>query len=176
MSPANNISCASPPNPQPPTPDPSHIPTHVAIIMDGNGRWAKAKGRNRLEGHWQGYQTLKDTVYAADELGIKYLTVYGFSSENWRRPADEVGGLMELMLTAIRAELEDLIENGIRVRVSGRMHELPPDLRASFQEAIDRTASNTKLTFNLAINYGGRAGNFDAVKRISKVGEVGGVQ
>ena len=148
--------------------DPNRIPVHVAIIMDGNGRWARAQGKNRLEGHWQGYQTLKDTVYAADDLGIKYLTVYGFSSENWRRPADEVGGLMELMLTAIRAELEELIENGIRVRVSGRMHELPDDLRASFQEAIDRTASNTKLTFNLAINYGGRAEIVDAMKQMAQ--------
>src|SRR6476620_9713185 len=137
--------------------DPNRIPAHVAIIMDGNGRWARARGKDRLFGHWQGYATLKDVVYAADELGIRYLTVYGFSSENWRRPREEVGGLMELMLSAIRAEIEELIENGIRVRVSGRLHALPEALQAEFQDAMARTENNTRLTFNLAINYGGRA-------------------
>src|SRR5437764_14836618 len=137
--------------------DPARIPAHVAIIMDGNGRWARAQGKNRLEGHWQGYRTLKEIVYAADEIGIHYLTVYGFSSENWRRPADEVGGLMELMVTAMRAEIEELIEAGIRVRVSGRLHELPGDLRREFETAMARTENNTRLTFNLAINYGRRA-------------------
>ena len=143
------------------------VPAHVAIIMDGNGRWAHARGMDRLRGHWQGYRTLKNVVYAADEIGVRYLTVYGFSSENWRRPADEVEGLMELMLSAMRAEIEELIENGIRVRVSGRMHELPEALRAEFQSAMDRTASHTRLTFNLAINYGGRAEIVDAVRKIA---------
>jgi len=123
---------------------------------------------DRLEGHWEGYRTLKKVVYAADELGVRYLTVYGFSSENWRRPPDEVGGLMELMLTAIQAEIEELIENGIRVRVSGRLRELPEDLRKSFESAMCRTAENTKLTFNLAINYGGRAEIVDAVRQIAR--------
>ncbi len=141
-------------------------PTHVAIIMDGNGRWARAQGKERLEGHWQGYRTLKRVVYAADELGIRYLTVYGFSSENWRRPGEEVGGLMKLMLAAMRAEIEELIENGIRVRVSGRMAELPADLREEFEAAMARTETNTRLTFNLAINYGGRAEIVDAVRAI----------
>src|SRR6476620_3114949 len=104
--------------------DPARVPAHVAIIMDGNGRWARAQGKNRLEGHWQGYRTLKNVVYAAHELGVRTLTVYGFSSESWRRPPDEVNGLMELILSAMRAEIEELIENGIRVRISGRMHEL----------------------------------------------------
>src|SRR5947209_5703041 len=131
--------------------------------MDGNGRWARARGKDRLEGHWQGYRTLKKIVYAADEIGIRYLTVFGFSSENWRRPADEVGGLMELMVAAIRAEIEELIENGIRVRVSGRLNELPPDLREEFESAMERTENNTRLTFNLAINYGGRAEIVDSV-------------
>ncbi len=149
------------------------VPAHVAIIMDGNGRWARARGKDRLEGHWEGYRTLKKIVYAADELGVRYLTVYGFSSENWRRPAQEVGGLMELMLTAIRAEIEELIENGIRVRVSGRMNELPDSLRESFEEAMSRTATNTKLTFNLAINYGGRAEIVDAVRQIAREAAAG---
>ena len=102
--------------------------------MDGNGRWARAQGKDRLFGHDQGYRTLKNIVYAADELGVRYLTVYGFSSENWRRPATEVGGLMELMLNAMRAEIEELIENRIRVRVSGRLHELPPDAPAGVRD------------------------------------------
>ena len=106
--------------------DPARLPVHVAIIMDGNGRWAKAQGKDRLFGHWQGYQTLKQIVYAADELGVRYLTVYGFSTENWTRPKDEVGGLMDLMQDAMRAEIEELIQNKVRVRVSGRLHELAP--------------------------------------------------
>lgn len=148
--------------------DPNRIPAHVAIIMDGNGRWARARDKDRLFGHWQGYATLKDVVYAADEMGVRYLTVYGFSSENWRRPREEVGGLMELMLSAMRAEIEELMEAGIRVRVSGRLHELPEELRDEFQSAIERTKDNTRLTFNLAINYGGRAEIVDAVKAIAE--------
>lgn len=148
--------------------DKSRIPKHVAIIMDGNGRWARARGLERLEGHWQGYRTLKDIVYAADDIGIRFLTVYGFSSENWRRGPDEVGGLMDLMLHAMRAEIEELIENGIRVRVSGRMDELPAALREEFESAMERTADHSKLTFNLAINYGGRAEIVDAVRRIAR--------
>ena len=151
------------------TPNPDlPIPVHIAIIMDGNGRWARAQGKDRLLGHWQGYQTLKDIVYAADDLGVKFLTVYGFSSENWRRPQDEVGGLMELMLTAIRDELDDLIRNRIRVRVSGRLHQLSPDLQNAFGEAMTKTEENTRLTFNLAINYGGRAEIVDAIRSLAK--------
>ena len=148
--------------------DPARIPAHVAIIMDGNGRWARAQGRDRLFGHDRGYHTLKNIVYAADELGVRYLTVYGFSSENWRRPATEVGGLMELMLNAMRAEIEELIENRIRVRVSGRLHELPPALNAEFQAAMVRTADFERMTFNLAINYGGRAEVVDAVRALAE--------
>jgi len=156
--------------------DPARVPAHVAIIMDGNGRWARARGRSRLVGHDQGYHTLKNIVYAADELGVRYLTVYGFSSENWRRPADEVGGLMDLMLNAMRAEIEELIENRIRVRVSGRLHELPPDLRQEFKRAMERTAGFTRMTFNLAINYGGRAEVVDAVRALAEKARQGQLQ
>lgn len=148
--------------------DPERIPGHVAIIMDGNGRWARAQGKDRLFGHWQGYRTLKEIVYAADELGVRYLTVYGFSSENWRRPEEEVGGLMSLMLDAMRAEIEELIENRVRVRVSGRLHELPDDLREEFEAAMRRTDDCTRLTFNLAINYGGRAEVVDAIRSLAR--------
>ncbi len=148
--------------------DPNRIPAHVAIIMDGNGRWAHERGQDRLFGHWQGYRTLKEIVYAADELGVRFLTVYGFSSENWRRPQEEVGGLMHLMLDAMRAEIEELIQNRVRVRVSGRMHELPDDLRQEFEGAMRRTADFDRLTFNLAINYGGRAEVVDAVRALAE--------
>ncbi len=148
--------------------DPQRIPLHVAIIMDGNGRWARARGKDRLFGHDHGYRTLKNIVYAADELGVRYLTVYGFSSENWRRPASEVGGLMELMLSAMRAEIEELIANRIRVRVSGRLNELPTALRQEFVGAMARTADFERMTFNLAINYGGRAEVVDAVRALAE--------
>jgi len=143
------------------------VPLHVAIIMDGNGRWAQARGLERLEGHWEGYRTLKRIVYAADELGIRYLTVYGFSSENWRRPDPEVSGLMRLMLTAMRAEIEELIANGIRVKVIGRLQELPEDLQREFLSAMERTEEYTRMTFTLAINYGGRLEIVDAVRAIA---------
>ncbi len=143
------------------------MPQHVAIIMDGNGRWAHARGQRRREGHFQGYLALKDTVYATDDLKIPYLTVYGFSSENWRRPSEEVHGLMDLMATAIHAELDELMENDIRVRVQGRLHEIPEHTRLAFAEAVERTSANARLTFTLAINYGGRAEIVDSVKQLA---------
>ena len=146
--------------------DPTRIPAHVAIIMDGNGRWARAHGHDRSAGHTQGYHTLKEIVFAADALGVKYLTVYGFSSENWRRPQQEVGGLMELMAYAMQAEIDELVERGIRVRVSGRLDALPRDLQQVFADAMHRTEDFTRITFNLAINYGGRAEVVDAGKSV----------
>src|SRR5579859_7833955 len=107
--------------------------------MDGNGRWARAHGKDRQFGHNQGYKTLKEIVYYADELGIRFLTVYGFSSENWRRPEDEVGGLMGLMAWAMQANIEELIERKVRVRISGRMDQLPAELQAIFTDAMERT-------------------------------------
>ena len=148
--------------------DSARLPAHVAIIMDGNGRWANAKGQDRLFGHWQGYRALKEIVSTADELGIKHLTVFGFSTENWRRPEAEVGGLMHLMQAAMQAEIEDLIQNHVRIHVSGRLHDLPDALRETFESAVARTSEFTGLTFNLAINYGGRAEIADAVRRIAE--------
>ena len=156
--------------------DPERIPSHIAIIMDGNGRWARARGKNRLFGHDQGYQTLKDTVYSADDLGVKYLTVYGFSTENWRRDENEVGGLMELMSRAMQAEIEELIQNRIRVRVSGRLHALPDMVRREFESAMKRTEDFTRMTFNLAINYGGRAEVVDAIRALALKIQEGSLQ
>ncbi len=148
--------------------DPARLPAHVAIIMDGNGRWANARGQDRLFGHWQGYRALKEIVSAADELGIKHLTVFGFSTENWRRPQSEVGGLMHLMQAAMQAEVEDLVQNHVRIHVSGRLQDLPDSLRETFASAVERTAGFGGLTFNLAINYGGRAEIADAARRVAE--------
>jgi undecaprenyl diphosphate synthase len=146
--------------------DLARLPRHVAIIMDGNGRWAKGKGLMRLVGHRQGYKTLKDVLLNASKLGIEYLTVYAFSVENWRRPEDEVGGLMKLIEEAARHELKGLIENDVRVRVIGRLHEVPETLQEALNDLVVNTAVNNGIVFTLAINYGGRAEIVDAVKRI----------
>ena len=148
--------------------DLGRVANHVAIIMDGNGRWARAQGKGRLFGHYEGYRTLKDIVYAADDLGVRYLTVYGFSTENWNRPEDEIGGLMTLMQEAMTAEIEDLIQNQVRVRISGRLAQLPQGTREAFESAMQRTTDFPGMTFNLAINYGGRAEVMDAVQALAK--------
>ena len=146
--------------------DLERLPAHVAIIMDGNGRWANAKGMMRLVGHRQGYKTLKDVLLSASKLGIGYLTVYAFSAENWRRPEDEVSGLMRLIEEAARYELKGLIENDVRVQVIGRLDEVPASLREALDDLIVNTKRNKGIVFTLAINYGGRAEIVDAVKSL----------
>jgi len=142
------------------------LPRHVAIIMDGNGRWAKKKGLARLLGHREGYRTLRSVLLNASELGIEYLTVYAFSAENWRRPEDEVAGLMKLIETAARDELRAMHQNNVRIHVAGRIDEVPEGLRKALVHGIETTKDNTGITFTLAINYGGRAEIVDAVKKI----------
>jgi undecaprenyl diphosphate synthase len=144
--------------------DLERLPTHVAVIMDGNGRWAKKRGLQRLLGHREGYRTLRGVLLNASELGVKYLTVYAFSAENWRRPEDEVSGLMKLIETAAKDELRSMHKNGVRVQVAGRVEELPTSLRKALEDGIETTAQNTGITFTLAVNYGGRAEIVDAVK------------
>ena len=156
--------------------DPSRLPAHVAIIMDGNGRWAHAQGQDRLFGHWQGYRTLKEIVSAADEFGIQVLTVFGFSTENWRRPEAEVGGLMDLMQAAMQAEIEELIQNHVRIQVTGRLYDLPESLRETFESAMQRTSDFGGMTFNLAINYGGRAEIVDAARALAEAVKRGELQ
>lgn len=146
------------------------LPQHIAIIMDGNGRWAKRKGLGRLLGHREGYRALRGVLLNAAELGIKYLTVYAFSAENWRRPADEVAGLMKLIETAARDELRAMHQNNVRVNVSGRLDEVPAGLRQALLNGIETTKSNTGITFTLAVNYGGRAEILDAFKELSVSG------
>ncbi len=132
------------------------VPAHVAIIMDGNGRWAAARGLPRFEGHRRGVEALRRTVRAAIDLGVSWLTVYSFSSENWARPADEVGGLMSLLRLFIRNDLADLHANNVRVRVIGDRAGLPPDIAPLIVEAEETTRANTGLTLMVAFNYGGR--------------------
>ena len=124
--------------------------------MDGNGRWANARGLPRIKGHHSGVEAVRRTVKAAADLGIRYLTIYSFSSENWRRPAAEVAELMRLLKLFIRRDLADLIRNGVRVRIIGDREGLPPDITALLDEAEARTAANGGLTLTVAFNYGGR--------------------
>lgn len=142
------------------------LPNHVAIIMDGNGRWATKRGLGRLLGHREGYKTLRSVLIDASELGIRYLTVYAFSAENWRRPEDEVSGLMKLIENAARDELRTMHQNNVRIHVAGRMGEIPSSLRGALLEGVETTKNNTGITFTLAINYGGRAEIVDAVRDI----------
>ncbi|MGB3537997.1 MAG: isoprenyl transferase [Mesorhizobium sp.] len=131
-------------------------PAHVAIIMDGNGRWAKARGLPRLAGHRAGVEALRKTVRAAPDLGISYLTVYAFSSENWSRPKSEVSDLMGLLKLFIRRDLAELHQSGVRVRIIGDRAGLQPDILALLEEAETLTAANQALTLVIAFNYGGR--------------------
>ena len=147
--------------------DLAKLPVHVSIIMDGNGRWATSRGKQRLEGHAQGYATLKEVVIHANDLGIRFLTVYVFSAENWKRPSDEVNGLMSLIEHAARAELDEMHANNVRFGVSGRLHEVPDGLQEAIRTGIETTKSNTGITFTLALNYGGRAEIVDAVRSLS---------
>lgn len=157
-----------PTNPREAEIDPTRLPRHIAIIMDGNGRWARARNQDRLFGHNEGGRALKAVATAADELGIRYLTVYGFSSENWRRPETEVNGLMDLILYWLRDCLDEIIEKRMRLRVIGRLDDLPTVLRAELESAMRVTQAYTRLTFTLALNYGGRAEVVDAVRAIAE--------
>lgn len=146
------------------------LPAHVAIIMDGNGRWAAQRHLPRVEGHRAGIDSVRDTVETAARLGIKVLTLYAFSVENWKRPAAEINTLMLLLKRYLRLELETLLRNDIRFRVIGRMEDLPPDVQEELRRATDRTARNGGMLFNIALNYGGRAEIVDAVRRALQTG------
>lgn len=143
------------------------IPRHVAIIMDGNGRWAKSRGLPRAMGHSQGVDAVRRTVRAAMELGISYLTIYSFSSENWARPADEIDDLMGLVKRFIRRDLAELHHNGICIRVIGERATLEAELRGLIEEAEQLTAGNTALNLVVAFNYGARAEIAGAARRLA---------
>ena len=141
------------------------LPVHVAIIMDGNGRWAAQRHLPRVEGHRAGIDAVRDSVETAARLGIQVLTLYAFSMENWKRPASEVGTLMQLLKRYLRSELNTLLSNDIRFRVIGRMEDLSPDIQDELHAAIQRTAASRGMLFNIALNYGGRAEIVDAARR-----------
>jgi undecaprenyl diphosphate synthase len=148
-------------------------PAHVAIIMDGNGRWAEARGLPRPAGHRRGAEALRDAVSAAIELGISYLTVYAFSSENWTRPAGEVDGLMRLLRRYLRSEIAELHKNGVRMRFIGERGRLPADVVDLIEEAEVRTADNERLVLVVALSYGGRQELVAAVRRLAEAVQVG---
>ena len=145
----------------------NHLPKHIAIIMDGNGRWAKEHGQDRLYGHYQGVQSVRTIVEGCAELGIGYLTLYAFSTENWDRPEYEVIGLMELLVTTIRNEIESLHKNNIKLHVIGDLSMLPAYARQELQEAREITQNNTGLNLIMALSYSGRWELLNAVKNIA---------
>ena len=140
------------------------LPRHVAIIMDGNRRWARARGVPEAEGHAAGVEAIRPIVEHAARLGIEVLTIYAFSRENWRRSSDEVRTLIGLLDAAIRDETPRLVEEGVRVRLAGRLDELPAETRASIEQAIQATAGGTRMTLNVAFNYSSRSEIVDAVR------------
>ena len=144
------------------------IPKHVAIIMDGNGRWARKRGLPRSMGHKQGVQAVRETVRVAGEAGVKYLTLFAFSSENWGRPEDEVRDLLGLLKIFIRRDLADLHRENVRVRVVGARDNLDPDILSLLAEAEERTRDNSALELIIAFNYGGRNEIARAVRRIAE--------
>jgi undecaprenyl diphosphate synthase len=143
-------------------------PIHVAIIMDGNGRWAKARGLPRIAGHKRGAEAVREVVRAAGDLGVGYLTLFGFSSENWKRPLAEVQDLMGLLRIYLRSEVAELHRNGVRFRVVGDRARLAPDTIALIEEAEALTAGNSGLALTLALSYGGRQEIVHAAKRLAQ--------
>jgi len=154
----------------------SRVPAHIAIIMDGNGRWAKARGLPRAAGHERGVEALRRTVEAAGEIGVRYLTVYSFSTENWRRPAAEVNALFGLLKTFIKKDLGRLKKEGVKINVIGRRDGLPEDIAKLVEKAERETASNSDFVLNIAFNYGGREEIARAARALSADVASGAVQ
>ena len=148
--------------------DKSRLPQHIAIIMDGNGRWAKEKGKLRFFGHQSGVLSVRDVVEGAVEAGVKYITLYTFSTENWNRPWLEVTALMELLVSTINKETKTLMNNGVRLNAIGDLKQLPPKCLRHLQEAIDKTAGNSKSTLTLALSYSSRWEIVEAARRLAE--------
>ncbi|HEY8910542.1 MAG TPA: isoprenyl transferase [Desulfosporosinus sp.] len=144
------------------------LPRHIAIIMDGNGRWAQKRALPRSMGHRAGVEALRKVVKTCSKLGIEVLTVYAFSTENWRRPKDEVGVLMTLLTEYLRKELNELHGNNVLIRTMGRITDLPREAQHELEHSMESTRNNTGLILNLALNYGGRSEIIEAVKKLSK--------
>ena len=148
--------------------DKNNIPKHVAIIMDGNGRWAKQKGEMRIFGHTNGVESVRESLTAAAEIGVKYLTLYAFSTENWNRPKEEVAALMDLLVKAIYDEVEELNEKGVRLETIGNTSILPVSCREALTKAKERTKDNDKITLILALSYSSRWEIAQAVKTMAE--------
>ena len=153
-----------------PVPRTDNLPRHVAIIMDANGRWAEARGLPRLHGHEAGTENIREIIRLFGERGVHYLTLYAFSTENWRRPPTEVRGLMHILSRVIDREVKPLHEAGVQLRYIGQLDVLDPRLRAQIERAVERTAGNREMTVCVAFNYGGRSEVVDAVRRIVDAG------
>lgn len=151
-------------------PNSDSVPAHVAVIMDGNGRWAKKRGLPRLAGHQAGTENLRRIIRACVEFGVRYLTIYAFSTENWGRPKEEVDGLLKILESVIEKELKELHEEGVQLRHIGRLEKLPESLRKKVEAAIELTKDNTRLTVVVAFNYGGRDEIVHAVEEIVRSG------
>ena len=149
------------------------IPKHIAIIMDGNGRWAKKRGLPRVAGHKRGVDTVREIVEACAEIGVKYLTLYTFSTENWKRPKEEVSTLMRLLLNSLRDRVNELNDNDIRLTTIGDTSSLPQEVQKQLLADIDRTKENKKMVLNLALSYSGRWELLEAIKEIAKSSKEG---
>ena len=143
------------------------VPQHIAIIMDGNGRWAKQQGENRIYGHYEGVNSVRSVVEAAGEVGVKFITLYAFSTENWNRPKEEVDALMELLVSTISAETPQLNKKNVRLQAIGNLNSLPPACLQELNESIELTSKNTGLTLVLALSYSSKWELIDAVKQIA---------
>lgn len=156
--------------------DKTNIPQHVAIIMDGNGRWAKQQGEDRIFGHHEGVNSVREIVEACGELGVKYLTLYAFSTENWNRPKDEVDALMELLVSTISLETPNLNKKGVKLHAIGDITSLPQSCQAELQESINITANNTTVNLILALSYSSKWEIVNAVKQIASKIEEGSIK
>lgn len=152
------------------------LPQHVAIIMDGNGRWAKQRGMSRIRGHEEGAESVRVIVRATREIGIPWLTLYAFSEENWRRPKLEVEALMVLLKRFLQSETREMLDNGIRFQAIGRLHKLPKDVQKTVRETAEKTASNRDMVLTLALSYGGRQEITDAVRKMVQKAEAGEIR
>jgi undecaprenyl diphosphate synthase len=149
------------------------LPQHVAIIMDGNGRWAKQRGMNRIRGHEEGTKSVRTIVRATRELGVPWLTLYAFSEENWRRPKYEVKALMVILKRFLKSELREMLDNGICFQAIGRLHKLPKDVQKTLRETAEQTAHDRNMVLTLALSYGGRQEITDAARKMVERVEAG---
>lgn len=153
--------------------DYSRLPSHVAVIMDGNGRWAAAKGLPKVSGHKAGMEALKKIVRKSGEIGVKYLTVYAFSTENWKRSEEEIGGIFQILIYYMEREIREINKQNVKINILGDYSAIPPKAERAVREAVELTKANTGLRFNIALNYGGRDEITKAIKDIAKATSLG---